>query len=393
MGKFAPRSSKTEPWRLSAHLGVAATVLLSCLAALNPLPSSADTIQITDLAGRSVEIERPVERFGISEGRYIPLLALLRPEDPVAGLVGMMSGLGWVQPGLEAQLFNKFPAARDIPLFGNKSAESVSAERIIQLAPQVAILGLSDHGPDAKHAELIDQLTAAGTAVVFIDFRLDPLNNTLPSIEILGKILGAEEEAEAYARFYRNRLDLIRSRLSGVDHRPRVFLQVHAGRFDCCWGMADGMLGPFVELAGGTNIADAVAPGPTAQHTEEFLLTENPDVWIGTASGQVTEYRAGEDPVALGYGMTGEMAEDSLSRYLAAPAFQALGAVQNGRAHSVWHNFYNSPFNIVALEAFAQWIHPELFADLDPQASLQEIFDTFLPFELEGTYFATVGDK
>lgn len=353
-------------------------------------PGHAESLTITDLAGRQVTIERPVTRFGVSEGRYIPLLAMLRPEDPVKGLVGMMSPLGWTHPSLEAQLFERFPAARSIPFFGNKSPDSVSAEKIIDLRPQVAILGLSDHGPDSKAAELIAQLSAAGTAVVFIDFRLDPLNNTLPSIELLGRIFGAEQRASDYAAFYRARVQRIKERVAKIPDRPKVFLQAHPGRFPCCWGMADGMLGPFVGLAGGENIADAVAPGPTAQHTAEFLLTENPDVWIGTASGTLEEYRQGAEPVALGAGLDAAMAADSLARYLAAPEFQALDAVRRGRAHSIWHNFYNSPFNIVALEAFAKWIHPAHFTDLHPQATLELIFERFLPFQLEGTYASTI---
>ncbi|MFC4349950.1 ABC transporter substrate-binding protein [Fodinicurvata halophila] len=356
-------------------------------------PASADPIEVIDLAGRSLSIERPVERFVISEGRYISLMALLRPEAPVEGLVGMMSGYGHTQPELERQLFRKFPEARDIPLFGTRSAESVSVERIIDLRPQVAIFGLGDHGPGTDSAELISQLEAAGVTVIFIDFRLDPLNNTLPSIELLGEVFGVQDRAATYADFYRERRTGIEQGLSGLERRPSVFLQVHPGRFPCCWGMADGMLGPFVGLAGGRNISDPVAPGPTAQHTAEFLLTENPEVWIGTASGTLSEYQSNKEPVGLGAGFTPEMARDSLKRYLDTPEFQALDAVREGRAHSVWHNFYNSPFNIVVLEAFAHWIHPERFAELDPQATLEQIFETYLPFELQGTYFATVGNE
>ncbi|WP_417823017.1 ABC transporter substrate-binding protein [Thalassospira lucentensis] len=352
--------------------------------------AQAAPIRITDLAGRGVIIQTPVDRIVISEGRYIPLLALLQPTDPVRGVVGMMTPLSWTQPDLEKQLFAKFPEAQDIPLFGGRSADSVSVEKIIDLAPQLAIFGLNDHGPGAKNAEMIDQLTAAGTKIVFIDFRADPLNNTLPSIEILGKILGAEGRAQAYMTFYKQRLETIRSRVATVQTRPTVFLQAHPGRFECCWGMADGMLGPFVDEAGGTNIADAVAPGPTAQHTAEFLLTENPDVWIGTASGTVNEYNEGASPVALGAGMTKEMAADSLARYLSVPEFAALDAVRTGRAHSIWHNFYNSPFNIVALEAFATWIHPDLFADLNPEKTMAYIYDTWLPFTPSGVHSGTV---
>ncbi len=368
------------------------TCFLILLGMLVAVPvAKASSVTVTDIAGRSVAVELPVKRMVVSEARYIPLLALLRPDDPVGGIVGTMTPLNWTHPELEAQLFEQHPNARDIPLFGGQNKDSVSVEKIIDLAPELAIFGLNDHGPGAKNAELIDQLTAAGTKIVFIDFRSDPLHNTLPSIRLLGRLLGAEKRAEEYAEFYQTRFDRVVTRVSQTEQRPSVFLQAHPGRFECCWGMADGMLGPFIEIAGGTNIADAVAPGPTTQHTAEFLLTENPDVWIGTASGTFDEFTDGAEPVALGAGMTPETASQSLTRYLSAPEFAALDAVRNGRSHSIWHNFYNSPFNIVALEAFAKWIHPEIFNDIDPMETLAEIYDRWLPFTLNGTFAATVG--
>lgn len=382
-----PQGSGVSLFGRLLRRGVWSGLLAACLAAL---PVKAETIRVTDLAGREVVLTMPVDRFIVSEGRYIPLLALLRPDNPVEGLVGMMSPLSWTEPAVEAQLFERFPDAREIPLFGHRTADSVSVEKIILLAPQVAIFGLSDHGPGAKAAELIGLLEASGTAVVFIDFRLDPLNNTLPSLELLGRILGAEQRAAAYAAFYRDRLADIDRRLADATEEPTVFLQAHPGRFECCWGMADGMLGPFIGRLGGRNIADAVAPGPTAHHTAEFLLTENPDVWIGSASGTAEEYREGAPPVALGAGLTPAEAAESLRRYLSAPEFQALDAVRSGRAHSIWHNFYNSPFNIVAVEAFAKWLHPEAFADLDPQDTLERIYTEFIGFELEGTYLGSL---
>jgi iron complex transport system substrate-binding protein len=353
------------------------------------LSAQAAPIEFTDLAGRHVVLDKPVTKFGLSEGRYIATLSLLRPDHPTEGLVGMMSPLSWTHPLMEKQLFDKHPEAKEIKVFGAKGADSVSAEKIIDLQPEVIILGLSDHGPNSKAKELLDQLEAAGIKIVFIDFRQDPLVNTIPSLKILGQIFGVMDRAQAYIDFYQNRLSTIRTRLEKVNDKPRVFLQVHAGRRECCWGMADGMLGPFVEAAGGENIADKVAPGPTALHTHEFLLLENPDIWIATASGTLPEFQAGSLPVATGPGMTPPMAEESLARYLAAREFQAMDAIKNGRAHAFWHNFYNSPLNIVVLEALAKWIHPNVFHDLDPQKTLSMLYKRFMPFQLDGTYFTT----
>ncbi|GLQ18033.1 ABC transporter substrate-binding protein [Maritalea porphyrae] len=352
--------------------------------------ATAEPVTVTDIAGRTVTLDAPAERIVISEGRYVPLLAVLNPENPLEGIVGMMNSIGWTDPVFERQVFEKFPKAKDIQLFGKSNKESVSVEKIIDLAPQLAIFGINDHGPDAKNKELIDQLTAAGTQIVFIDFRMDPLGNTQKSVELLGKVLGHEENAKAFNDFYGAKLSLIKERVAKIEERPNVFLQVHVGRFDCCWAMADGMLGPFVEVAGGNNIADKVAPGPTAQHTAEFLLTENPDVWIGTASGSAKSWSEGQPPMALGGDVDPTLAYESLAKSVSAEEFAALDAVKNKRAHAIWHNFYNTPFNIVALEAFAKWIHPEAFADLDPAATYNEIFERFTPFEVEGTYVASL---
>lgn len=367
-------------------------LLGACLLLLLSIPLQAE-IRITDIAGRKVVLQQPAQRFVLSEGRYVLTLALVRPGNPVQGLVGMMQTIGWTYPDLEEQVFRLYPEAKNIALFGARDESSVSVEKIIDLKPEVAILGVQDHGPGAQNAELLRQLAAAGIKVVFIDFRMDPLQNTTRSIAILGQLFGTETRAQSFIDLYAGKRALIEKRLADVKQRPSVFLQVHPGRFDCCMAMADGMLGPFVGLAGGRNIVDALAPGPTSEHTAEFLLMENPDVWIGTASGTAMDFKADKNIVALGAGMTAETARKSLNRFLAAPEFQALDAVKKGRAHALWHDFYNSPLNIAALEAMAQWLHPALFADIDPQRTLTEIDTQFLPFDLNGTFFIGNGSS
>lgn len=366
------------------HMKYIYLVLVLSLSGL--LNQAIAAIQVLDVANRTVSIDEKIERFVISEGRYLTTLALLNPDNPVEGLVGMISPVSWTNPQLEAQLFERFPEAKDIALFGNRDENSVSVEKIIELEPQVAIFGIQDHGPGAKNRELIEQLSSAGIEVVFIDFRLDPLNNTERSIELLGKVFSAEENAARYLDYYRRKRDDIVSKVSMIKDRPSVFLQAHAGRMDCCRAMADGMLGPFVGLVGGLNIADSVAPGPTSLHTAEFLLSENPDVWIGTASGTIEELEAGKNIVTTGPGMSKELATRSLDNFLAQPEYAALKATQNGRAHALWHNFYNSPLNIVAIEALAKWVHPDQFEDIEPNKTAEEIYSKFLPFNFEGVY-------
>lgn len=40
-----------------------------------------------------------------------------------------------------------------------------------------------------------------------------------------------------------------------------------------------------------------------------------------------------------------------------------------------------------ALEAFAKWLHPEEFADLDPAQDFKDFHKEWLPFEYSGVFF------
>lgn len=54
---------------------------------------------------------------------------------------------------------------------------------------------------------------------------------------------------------------------------------------------------------------------------------------------------------------------------------------------AIWHHFYNTPMNVIAVQALAQWFHPEVFAELNPDATLAEFYRRFQPIELDGIYW------
>ena len=41
-----------------------------------------------------------------------------------------------------------------------------------------------------------------------------------------------------------------------------------------------------------------------------------------------------------------------------------------------------------ALEAFAKWLHPEAFADMDPAKDFEQFHADWLPFDYSGAFFA-----
>src|SRR5690554_5311048 len=133
---------------------------------------------VTDLAGRSVELPTNVNRIVLGESRYIPALAILDGEALPARLAGMLPDFEMTDPGGYDQYLNAFPELADVPRVGHASADSFSLESVLALGADLAIFSLEGHGPGARNRMLIDQLERAGVAVVFIDFRQNPLVNT-----------------------------------------------------------------------------------------------------------------------------------------------------------------------------------------------------------------------
>ncbi|CAH1650851.1 hypothetical protein BOSEA31B_10559 [Hyphomicrobiales bacterium] len=153
--------------------------------------------------------------------------------------------------------------------------------------------------------------------------------------------------------------------------------------------MTRGMMGRFVTAAGGVNIADDLVPGEAGVVNLEWLISNPPEVYIGTAIGNGMQ-PADAPWLALGPGVDATRARELLARSMTRTGIAGLAPVEQGRVHAVWHHFYNSPFNIVAVQAFAQWLHPQLFADLDPKTLLETMQQRFQPVPLYGTYWTSL---
>lgn len=365
-----------------------ALFLLAATAQAQP----AATTTITDLAGRSVRVPAKVERILLGEGRLLPLLAVFDKDDPARRLVAMMGEFEKLDAPGYAQWTRRFPQIDKVPRVGRTSSGSFSDEQAITLKPQLAILGLAGgHGPSERDRETLARLEAAGTAVVFIDLRHDPLVNTPRSMLLLGEVLGRKAEAEAFVTYWRAQLAVVTDRLAKArPEAPTVFLENRVGLSDGCCDTMVGLVGKLLDAAGSRNVAKDLIPGEFGTLNPEFLIARQPRFYIGTGIGALATQQQMPLRVVLGADATPEAAQASLARAVQRRGIAQLQAVKEGRAYAMWHHFYNSPFNVVAVQVFAKWLHPELFADIDPRATLQTMYDRFQPIALEGVYWTAL---
>lgn len=358
--------------------------LLAAATLMGSISSWAATV--TDIAGRSVEIPAKVDRILLGEGRLFYAVSLLEGKKPFDRIVGWQGDFRKLDPQTYSVYQAKFPEIDKIPLIGNTTADSVSPEKVLTLNPDVAIFGLSGHGP-GRDSQLVKQLEKAGVPVVFVDFRTSPLKNTLPSMRLLGKVLHREQQAENYINFYQDNVRLVTDVTSKIpdNQKPSVFIELKAATSDDCCGTAgNGNMGDFIDLAGGNNIAKGLLPGALGQINLEKVLSANPDVYI--ASG--AKAPDAKDPgIKLGAKVTEQQARDSLNSAMQRTGISTLKAVQDGNSHAIWHSYYNSPYNVLAVQAFAKWIYPEKFASLDPKKTMDSMYQHFLAVDPSGTYW------
>ncbi|MGU3400784.1 ABC transporter substrate-binding protein [Brucellaceae bacterium D45D] len=339
--------------------------------------SFASELTVTDMAGREVTLTLPAKRIVLAEARQLVSLSLI--DRDVARRIAGAAGTRLFDPELREAYkvaFPEFAAAAQL----DDETSSLSAEKTVAVEPDLVILS-GDIGSNPRTDALLDTLTAAGIPAVFIDFRADPYENTIPSVELLGKVLGKEKEAQAFLDFYRQHREQTVQRVAKISDRPTVLLHMQASAQDkCCMSPSRANLGRFVSEAGGINIGEAVVPGAFAPLSPEYVLAQNPDVYIGTGG----RHLASTDGIIAGPDVSQEEAEASLTKVTSLPVIRDIKAVHEGRAHGLWHNFHNNPLNIVALEVMAKWFHPDAFSDVDPKATLAEINKRFLPVPLKG---------
>lgn len=355
-------------------------------------------VQVTDMAGREVTFDKVPQRIILGESRYIYALSILDREDPLKRVVGMLADLKQIDHGSYLQFQKKFPHIDDIPNVGHTSADSFSIERVLSLNADLAIFGVEGHGPNARHAHVVDQLQRSGVNVVFIDFRKDPIANTIKSIELLGSVLEQEQRANKFVAFYKEQLARVTDNLPVMDKPPEVFLHSRVGVMDlCCETMVRGMMAAYVDEVGGRNMAVDMIPGHAGVLNLEYLLTSPPDVYVATAVGTpnlISEESSEYPPyVVLGAGVDKDTARGSLQRAIIQSGISELPTIRNNSAYAIWHHFYNSPLNVVAVQVFAKWLYPVRFSDLEPRITMEKLYAEFQSIPLDGIYWVGLVDE
>jgi iron complex transport system substrate-binding protein len=378
------------------NIAAALVSAVVAVAVLQPPPAAAQTRQgerriiVTDLAGRTVSVRAGAERVILGEGRLLYGTGILDKDQPFRRIVGWADDMITYDPGSWRAYRTRYPQAESVPRFGSAFSGDFSAEKAIALNPDVVLLPLSGLFK-VKETGLIEKLEKVGIPALFVDLREEPLQNTVPTIRLLGQVFGREAEAQAFLDFYEAERRKVADRVAGkaAADRPLVIMERAAG-YDpskCCMTFGKANLGAVLDAAGGRNWGSSRFPGLGGDINPEALFAEDPFAIVGTGADWA-EAVPGSVAVPFGYETNPEAVQRALRALAERKGWSTLSAVRSKRFFSIYHQFYTSPAHVVALQVFAKWLHPADFQDLDPEATWRVYHERFSPIPLSGVFWA-----
>ncbi|WP_347115218.1 ABC transporter substrate-binding protein [Leclercia sp. S52] len=346
---------------------------------LSPLLAQAQSwpVTVNDLDNRTVTVEHEPQRIILQDGRDIFALALLERDNPFAKVVAWNNLPKKQDTETWNVLKRKWPEAEKILDMKFSDQGNVDLETVISRQPDLMIAQLRAK-PSLVQTGVLAKLEALHIPVVFVDYELHPVENTLPSIALLGKVMGQTDRAQAYIDFYQQRLDTIHQRLATASKKPLVFIEPIAGvgglDNGCCFTHARNGWGGLVEAAGGTNIGSQLLPGATGNIAVEKIISLNPDYYLMTGSKRPGK---GTAIIPFGYNVPAGDVSAAFNALLTRQGVASIPAVAQGHTGALYHHFYNNPYNIVAIETLSKIFYPTLFKDMDPLADYHAIIKDF----------------
>ncbi|ACZ77909.1 ABC transporter substrate-binding protein [Dickeya parazeae] len=366
-----------KSWR-SLLLATTLTTSFASLATQYPLT-------VTDIDGQHVTINQEPQRVVLQDGRDIMSMALLDRDNPFHRLVAWNNLPKKQDTATWDLLKSKWPQSEGILDMGFSDKGDVELESILAKKPDLMIAQLRAK-PALMENGVISKLNALHIPLVFVDYEINPAQNTAPSVDLLGKVLNREENAKAYTDFYRQHFSDIQKVTASITPKPTVFIEPIAGNTDaCCFTHGHNGWGGLLEAIGAKNIGSGLLPGASGFVSLEKVISEKPDTYIMTGSkrGNGTS-----KILPFGYGASDSDIQEKAKALLSRTGIDQVPAIKAGQVYGVYHHFYNHPYNIVGMEYLAKAVYPKQFSNLNPDETYHYIVRHFTTLPDDNFVFA-----
>ena len=344
-------------------------------------------IEITDVTGRTVTLKKPAERVVLqwsgAGGPFFTISALMGKDTPKV-IAGMDTSLQDYRADMWKHFTTEMPELAKIPVVGTIGDKTFNAEQVVALNPDVIFIPVDlkdQYESDAKA-----KMDAAGIQTIYIDYHAEKLESHQKSIEAIGKALGKEERAAEISKFYTDRVTRVLDRVSKINKpKPTVYLEVGMNgpeEFGNSFS-SNYSWGALATMAGADVITKDVIK-KTSPINPEFILEKNPDIIMIMGS----YWPKKPTSMRLGFEATEASSQELLKAFTTErQGWSDLKAVENKQVYSAHHGLPREVFDAAVFEYLAKTFYPEEFKDVDPEATLKEFYDKFLPYSYSGIWF------
>ena len=344
-------------------------------------------IEITDVTGRTVTLKKPAERVVLqwsgAGGPFFTISALMGKDTPKV-IAGMDTSLQDYRADMWKHFTTEMPELAKIPVVGTIGDKTFNAEQVVALNPDVIFIPVDLK--DQYESDVKPKMDAAGIQTIYIDYHAEKLESHQKSIEAIGKALGKEERAAEISKFYTDRVTRVLDRVSKINKpKPTVYIEVGMNgpeEFGNSFS-SNYSWGALATMAGGDVITkDAVKK--SSPINPEFILEKNPDIIMIMGS----YWPKKPTSMRLGFEATEASSQELLKAFTTErQGWSDLKAVENKQVYSAHHGLPREVFDAAVFEYLAKTFYPEEFKDVDPEATLKEFYDKFLPYSYSGIWF------
>jgi len=158
-----------------------------------------------------------------------------------------------------------------------------SVQKIKALQPDL-VIGFSD-----VQADLAQDLIKENLQVLITNQR--SIAEILGTLQLVGRLVGAEQKADALVEQYRQRIEHIRAERAQRGFRPKVYFE----EWDEPMISAIHWVSELIEIAGGENIFADRAEGQASKErhvSKKEVIERAPDIFIGCWCGKPLERKA-----------------------------------------------------------------------------------------------------
>jgi len=311
------------------------------------------TVQIVDMAGRTVEVPENVESIVCSGPGTLRLITYLQALDMLAGVESCeqaeIAGSGKPYHIANVDYF------KTLPVIGTQFVEGLNYESVVNANPDVIIISYSE-------ASVADDLQGkTGIPVIVLnygEFESFSDKDLVGSLTLLGDLLNKEKRAEEVITFFADSEKDIQNRIKDVpdSEKPSVYIGGLSARGSHGIESTSSQYAPFEALSA-NNIASDLESKKQVFIDKEKVIEWDPDIIFIDAGGYAL------------------ITED----YTKNPDYYtSLSAFKNGQIYTTYpYNYYTTNFGTALASTYYMGtiLYPEQFSDINPEDKADEIYE------------------